>query len=65
MTETNDWITKPPPKNGSEINVQFPDGTKAKAKWNAQASQWEVPYEGKWRNMRYAHGAHDPCVWWL
>ena len=38
MTDTNDWNTAP--KDGSEINFQFPDGTQARAKWNAQTDQW-------------------------
>jgi hypothetical protein len=67
MTETNnDWGAAP--KNGSEINVQFPDGTKARAKWNAAAQtggQWEVlRHTGEWVSMRYDHGIHDPDVWW-
>jgi hypothetical protein len=63
MTETNDWNTAP--KDGSEINVQFPDGTRAKAKWNAQTGQWEVlRNSGKWVSMQYEHGRTAPIVWW-
>jgi hypothetical protein len=62
MTETNDWNTAP--KDGSEINVQFPDGTQAKAKWNAQTDQWEVPRRGKWASMQDVHGVRSPIVWW-
>ena len=63
MTETNDWGTAP--KDGSEINVQFSDGPKARARWNAQTGQWEVLRDsGKRVSIRYAHGIHDPDVWW-
>jgi hypothetical protein len=62
MTETNDWNTAP--KDGSEINVQFPDGTRAKAKWDAQTDQWDVPRRGKWASMRDVRGGRTPIVWW-
>lgn len=65
MTTTRDWATAP--KDGSIVNVQFPDGTKAKAKWNAVSSggQWEVlRSSGKWVQMRFDHGINDPIVWW-
>jgi hypothetical protein len=68
MSETNEWGTALPPKEGSEINVQFPGGTKARAKWNVQTGQtgqWEVlRHSGEWVSMRYEHGIHDPDVWW-
>jgi hypothetical protein len=60
MTETNDWNTAP--KDGSEINVRFPDGTLAKAKWNAKTDQWDVPRRGKWASMRDVHGGRVPVV---
>jgi hypothetical protein len=64
MIETNDdWGAAP--KDGSEINVQFPDGSKTRAKWNAQTGQWEVlRHSGEWVSMRYEHGIDDPVVWW-
>jgi hypothetical protein len=62
LTETNDW--KDAPKDSSEITAQFPDGTQAKARWNAQTVQWEVPRRGKWASMRDVHGAREPVVWW-
>ena len=41
MTETNEWSTAP--KDGSEINIQFPDGTKARARWNAEnGGEWQA-----------------------
>ena len=63
MTQTSDWGTAP--KDGSVINVQFPDGeTVTKTKWNVQTCQWEVPRRGKWSSMRDVHGIRDPVVWW-
>ena len=62
MAETNEWSTAP--KDGSEINIQFPDGTKARAKWDSESGQWKVPSGGKWLNMEYVHGNSDPVVWW-
>src|SRR5205823_6674435 len=36
-----DWATAP--KDGSVINVQFPDGTQAQARWNTEGvARWEV-----------------------
>src|ERR1051325_5386449 len=41
VTETNEWSTAP--KDGSEINIQFPDGTKARARWNAEnGGEWQA-----------------------
>ncbi len=62
-TETNDWSTAS--KDGSVINVRFPDGrTITKAKWNPKADRWEVPRRGKWASMRDVHGVREPDVWW-
>ena len=61
--EMNDWSTAP--RDGSLIYVRFPDGeTVTKARWNVGAGQWEAPRRGKWTNMRDAHGARAPVVWW-
>jgi hypothetical protein len=64
MTKTNDdWSTAP--KDGSEINAQFPDGTKARVRWNAQAGRWEVLRKsGEWVSMQYEHGSREPDAWW-
>ena len=63
MTRTDEWGTAP--KDGSVINVKFPDGkTVTKARWNIQSGLWEVPRRGKWSIMREVHGARDPVVWW-
>jgi hypothetical protein len=63
MIETNDdWGAAP--RDGSEINVEFPNGAKARAKWNAQACRWEVlQHNGEWVGMKYEHGG-DLHVWW-
>jgi hypothetical protein len=64
MTETNEWRTVAPPKDGSEINVQFQSGTNARAKWNPQACRWEVLRQsGEWVGMEYEHHS-EPVVWW-
>ena len=61
MTETNDWKTAL--KDGSEINVRFPDGTRAKAKWNARTARWEVLRKsGEWVSIEYEHGGRGPDV---
>jgi len=60
--ETDDWNTAP--RDGTVINVRFPDGTTTEARWNAQAGQWEAPRRGKWANMRDVHGVREPTVWW-
>jgi hypothetical protein len=41
MSETNEWNTAP--KDGSEINVQFAGGARARARWNAakNGGEWE------------------------
>ena len=63
MTETNDWNTAP--ADGSEINVLFPDGTKASARWNAQAGRWEVLRNSdEWVSMQYEHGRSKPISWY-
>jgi hypothetical protein len=63
MSETREWSTAP--KDGSEINVQFPDGTKARARWNEIDSEWQVRQrDGEWKRMAYLHGGSDPRVWW-
>lgn len=61
MTETHDFQTDPSPKD-RVVMVQFRDGAKTKARLGPQG--WEVPYEGKWRPMKYAHGGSMPVVWW-
>jgi hypothetical protein len=64
MTETNEWRTVPPPKDGSEVDVQFQNGTNAKAKWGHQACRWEVLRQnGEWVGMEYEHHS-EPVVWW-
>ena len=59
--EMKEWHTAP--RDGSEINVQFPDGTTAKARW--LAGHWEVLREdGQWRDMTYVYGPREPEFWW-
>jgi len=64
MAQTNDaWGAAP--KDATEINAQFPDGTTARVRWNPKTDQWEVlRNSGKWVNMRYEHGTQGPAVWW-
>ncbi len=52
MAQTNDaWGAAP--KDATEINAQFPDGTTARVRWNPKTDQWEVlRNSGKWVNMR-------------
>ena len=59
-----DWATVP--KDGSVINVQFPDGTQAKARWSIEGSgRWEVySKHRKWIGMAYQHGRNVPIHWW-
>ena len=59
-----DWATAP--KDGSVINVQFPDGTQAKARLSTEsAPQWEVLRgSGDWVSMDYEHGRQLPSRWW-
>lgn len=59
---TEPWDTAP--RDGSRIMVQFPDGTPAEARWNAETSEWQVWRPGKWVSMRYEHGSREPLVWW-
>ena len=59
----NDWASAL--KDGSVINVLFPDNTQAKARFNIQASRWEVQRDsGDWVGMEYEHGARVPNSWW-
>lgn len=63
MNETNEWHSAP--RDGTVINVKFPDGTiVTEATWNAQTGQWETPRRGKWASMRDVHGTREPTVWW-
>jgi hypothetical protein len=62
MPSTNEWTTAP--KDGSVFHVQFPDGTRTKARWNVTAKQWEAPRRGKWASMRDVHGGREPTSWW-
>jgi len=59
-----DWATAP--KDGSVINVQFPDGIQAKARWSTDgAPLWEVLRgSGDWVSMEYDHGRQPPSRWW-
>ena len=59
-----DWTTAP--KDGSVINVQFPDGTQARAKWSTDgAPQWQILRgSGDWVSMEYDHGRQPPSRWW-
>jgi hypothetical protein len=64
MAETNDdWSAAP--KDGFVINVEFLDGTKARARWNAQnGGRWEVLRQiGEWVGMEYEHHS-VPRLWW-
>ena len=65
MSETNEWNTAP--KDGSEINVQFLGGTRARARWNAakNGGEWEVLWQsGEWVSLKYDRGRGDPDIWW-
>lgn len=63
MSETNEWSTAP--KDGAEINVQFADGARARARWNENGTEWQVQQsDGEWKRMAYLHGGIDPLVWW-
>ena len=59
-----DWATAP--KDGSVINVQFPDGTQAKARWTTEGvPQWEVLRGGsEWDSMENDQGRQQPSRWW-
>jgi hypothetical protein len=60
---TEEWSTAP--KDGSVINVEFPDGATSKARWNANEGRWEaIRANGTWVGMQYAHGLRDPIGWW-
>ena len=59
---TDEWKTAP--KDESVINVQFPNGQTAKARWSRDAGHWEMRKMGKWMPMRDVGGACDPVVWW-
>ena len=66
-SEPNDnWDAAP--KDGSAISIEFPNGTPALARWNANtgpAPQWEVrDSAGCWRGMKYWHGTSTPTHWW-
>jgi hypothetical protein len=65
MSETNEWNTAP--KDGSEINVQFAGGQRARARWNAakNGGEWEVLWQsGEWVSLKYDRGRGDPDIWW-
>ena len=62
MPVDNAWATAP--KDGSVINVMFPDGTRAKARWNASSGKWEVLRQnGRLKSMKFDH-PRDPVCWW-
>jgi len=65
ISETNEWNTAP--KDGSEINVQFAGGARARARWNAakNGGEWEVLWQsGEWVSLKYDRGRGDPDIWW-
>jgi hypothetical protein len=58
----DEWDTAP--KDGSIINVQFPDRTWTKARWNKDTGHWEVPQRDKWVPMRVVR-IREPVAWWV
>jgi len=63
--DTEVWADNLPPKDGSEINVGFAGGTKARARWNQTRDRWEVKRsDGDWAGMQYEHGSSEPISWW-